>query len=119
MNLSICRDGVEIGEWAEDQVRVLYAKGELLPTDYYWRVGMSEWAPLDSLVQDESPLQPVPPAPKKIVEKTQVIKFEQKAATFPRIAPVAPAVTPVPPPTPVKEPSGMAKLVGKLFKGRS
>lgn len=51
MNISISRDGVEIGEWPESVVRTLYLEGSLLGTDYFWREGMEEWKPLLSLVK--------------------------------------------------------------------
>jgi hypothetical protein len=57
MNISISRNGVEIGEWPENDVRTLYREGSLMGTDYYWREGMEEWKPLLSLVK------PPPPTP--------------------------------------------------------
>ena len=43
MNISISRDGAEIGEWTEERVCSLYKEGQLLPTDLYWKEGMAEW----------------------------------------------------------------------------
>ncbi|MCE0497763.1 MAG: DUF4339 domain-containing protein [Methylacidiphilales bacterium] len=57
MNLSISRDGSEIGEWTEEDVRTLYAQGDLLPTDFYWKEGMAEWKELGTF------LKPPPPHP--------------------------------------------------------
>ena len=56
MLISIARDGQEIGEWTDDQVRALSQDGQLLGTDYYWHEGMPAWLPLRSL------LKPTPPA---------------------------------------------------------
>ena len=56
MLISIARDGQEIGEWTDDQVRALSQDGQLLGTDYYWHEGMPAWLPLRSL------LKPAPPA---------------------------------------------------------
>lgn len=57
MNISISRDGVEIGEWTEEEVRALYKDGRLVATDFYWREGMSAWKELQTFVK------PPPPAP--------------------------------------------------------
>jgi hypothetical protein len=35
MNVSISRNGVEIGEWTDDEVRTLYKEGKLVASDYY------------------------------------------------------------------------------------
>ena len=51
MNLSISRDGAEIGIWTEEDVRNLYAQGQLMPTDYYWKEGMAEWKELGTLIK--------------------------------------------------------------------
>jgi type II secretion system protein G len=55
MNLSISRDGVEIGEWTEEEVRTLYSQGQLLPTDYYWKEGMAEWKELGTILKPPPP----------------------------------------------------------------
>ncbi len=60
MNLSIGRNGSEIGEWSEDDVRALYAQGQLLPTDYYWIEGMAEWKELGTFIKPPPPSDAVP-----------------------------------------------------------
>lgn len=50
MSISICRDGVEIGQWSEDDIRQFYKTGRLTHTDYYWTVGMEEWRPLPQFI---------------------------------------------------------------------
>jgi len=62
MNISISRDGTEIGEWTEEEVRSFYQEGRLIDTDLYWMSGMSEWEPLSCLIR------PVPPFPAKAIE---------------------------------------------------
>jgi len=57
MNISISRDGVEIGQWTEQEVQTLLDEGKLLPTDYYWAQGMIEWQEI------EPSIKPPPPAP--------------------------------------------------------
>jgi hypothetical protein len=42
MNISISRDGVEIREWTEGEVREFYKEGRLIATDCYWKEGMSD-----------------------------------------------------------------------------
>ena len=51
MNISICRNGVEIGEWPEEQVHALYKEGQLQPTDFYWKEGMTEWVELFTMMK--------------------------------------------------------------------
>lgn len=55
MNVSISRNGAEIGEWPEDEVRTLYKNGKLLPTDYYWKEGMTAWAELPKMIKPTPP----------------------------------------------------------------
>lgn len=40
MNISISRDGVELGDWTEEEVRTFFNEGRLVGTDCYWREGM-------------------------------------------------------------------------------
>lgn len=55
MNVSISRDGKELGEWPQEEVRSLYSKGKLLPTDHYWKEGMTEWAELSRMIKPPPP----------------------------------------------------------------
>jgi GYF domain 2 len=119
MNISISRDGVEIGEWTEEKVHSLFKEGQLLPTDYYWRVGMTEWAELSKMI---------PPSPPAVVSRpvirTQVItvaekKFVQKAMPVPRVSVEKQLGTSPDVPINVdKKPSWSAKFLGKLFHKR-
>ena len=59
--LSVSRNGSEIGEWTEDEVRVLYAQGELFHTDCYWREGMAEWKQLGTFLKPPPPSPQAPP----------------------------------------------------------
>jgi hypothetical protein len=61
MKISISRDGVEIGEWTEEEVRVFYSEGRLAAKDHYWKEGMTEWAPLAGFIKPPPPF-PVPHA---------------------------------------------------------
>ena len=51
--LILYRDAVRLGEWAEDEVRDLFAEGLLHLSDYYWQKGMKEWAPLQCLLSPQ------------------------------------------------------------------
>jgi hypothetical protein len=112
MNISISRDGVEIGTWTDEEVRSLYEEGKLLPTDFYWKEGMTEWVELYKMIP------PTPAAMSKPVLKTQVIapvenKFTQHhIMSVPRVH-----VDPKPSITTIKkEPNFIVKLIRKLFK---
>jgi hypothetical protein len=56
--ISIVRDGAEIGDWPEDQVRDHFQNGQLVSTDLYWHEGMAEWKPLRDLVKPPLPAAP-------------------------------------------------------------
>jgi hypothetical protein len=51
MNISISRDGAEIGEWTEAEIRTFHKEGRLIDTDLYWTEGMTEWLPLAALIR--------------------------------------------------------------------
>jgi hypothetical protein len=63
MNLSISRDGGEIGTWTDEQVIAFYKAGQLLPTDYYWHDGMTEWHQLGTFVKPPPPCPPIHSVP--------------------------------------------------------
>jgi hypothetical protein len=73
MNVSISRDGVEIGEWPEEEVRAYFKEGRLLPTDYYWKEGMTEWSTLDKFIK--------PPPPASIKSSLPDSKLNTKSST--------------------------------------
>ena len=89
MLLSIARDGQEIGEWSEAEVRGLYTSGQLVGSDLFWCEGMVEWKPLRSLIKPAL----LPPAQ----EKAEPPTIEEPAKPV-----VIPAVTP--PPLPAASP---------------
>jgi hypothetical protein len=76
--ISISRDGVEIGEWTEEEVRSLYKDGELIATDCYWKEGMSEWKELGTFIK--------PPLP-----------FLEKPMPQERFTPIVPPILPIEP----------------------
>lgn len=69
MNISISRDGAEIGEWTEDEVRTFHKEGRLVDSDLYWMEGMTEWLPLAGLIRPppafpvvaQAPMEETPP----------------------------------------------------------
>jgi hypothetical protein len=71
VNISISRDGVEIGDWTEEEVRTFFNEGRLVGTDYYWREGMSEWCVLTTLIKPPPPFPP-PPFPEQSLSLPQV-----------------------------------------------
>jgi hypothetical protein len=54
--ISIARDGFEIGEWPEQDMRHLLAQGFLKNTDLYWKQGMAEWKLLSDLNPPNPPV---------------------------------------------------------------
>lgn len=56
--IKISRDGKEIGAYDLPVVIELFGAKKLLPTDHYWRTGMTDWQPLPTLIaQAEAELQ--------------------------------------------------------------
>jgi hypothetical protein len=64
MSIKINRDGVELGQWPENEIREFYAEGRLVDSDLFWREGMSTWEPLSRFVR------PPPPFPKRITDES-------------------------------------------------
>jgi hypothetical protein len=119
MNVSISRDGAEIGEWTEEHVCSLYKEGQLLPTDYYWKEGMTEWAELSKMIKS------TPPVVTKLVAKTQVISVMDNKFTQHKVVPVRPNIvgnqlgkSPNVPIVVDKTPSWAVRLLRKLFHTR-
>jgi hypothetical protein len=93
MNISISRDGVEIGEWTEEKVRSLYSEGELKATDHYWKEGMSEWKELGTFIK------PPPPPSRKATARIPSLSDIELEYSSPDIAPAA-SLPACPPPIP-------------------
>lgn len=118
MNISIIREGVEIGEWTEEEVRDFYREGRLLDTDFYWKEGMTEWTPLSGLIR------PPPPFPSRkataripalssdtaripSISDSSSIHFESTPIPTPRVVKEVPLAGPTPqivPPVPIAIP---------------
>lgn len=98
MLVSIARDGQEIGEWNEDQVRTLYLDGQLLGTDMYWHEGMDEWKTLRHLIKPALPQpamgirepQPMPAIPPPLQAAREDIAREPLTAVEEALAKMGP-----------------------------
>jgi hypothetical protein len=44
VTIYVCRDGQDIGSWPEDEFRDQISRGEILPSDYFYHEGMSDWS---------------------------------------------------------------------------
>lgn len=64
MKISISRAGVELGEWAAEEIEKFYKEGRLIEGDFFWKEGMSSWEPLKDLISQPPPPFPInPPVP--------------------------------------------------------
>ena len=73
----ISRDGVERGPLDEGSLKHEIANGITLPTDYYWREGMTDWELVSTL-----PWQAVvPPVVPKSTKQSRVAKWMQREET--------------------------------------
>lgn len=50
----VSREGKELGSYPAPKVLSMLKEGALLPTDFYWHEGMSDWAPLVQLQASEA-----------------------------------------------------------------
>ncbi|PYK92223.1 MAG: hypothetical protein DME36_14190 [Verrucomicrobia bacterium] len=56
MKVHIARDGQVLGEWTQTELYPLLRASEILPSDYYWHEGMTEWKRLAELPSGKSVL---------------------------------------------------------------
>lgn len=61
-NISISREGQELGTWNAGDVRKMLAAGVLVPTDHFWQEGMADWDTLAAFAPP-SPSATRPPPP--------------------------------------------------------
>lgn len=50
----VSREGKELGSYLAPEVLRMLKEGALLPTDFYWHEGMTDWAPLAQLQASEA-----------------------------------------------------------------
>lgn len=60
LTLHVARDGKTIGQFPIDTAQQCLDVGIILPTDYCWHEGMTEWKPVSEVVVKQS-LPPLPP----------------------------------------------------------
>jgi ribosomal protein L37AE/L43A len=48
--ITISRDGTEIGKFLESDLLLLIEQKKVLPTDHYWKEGMSEWGAVSQFI---------------------------------------------------------------------
>jgi len=46
VQVTISRDGQQMGPYTVDQINDCLAQGSLLPTDYAWHEGLPDWVPV-------------------------------------------------------------------------
>ena len=66
MKYTVNRGSQEIGKFELSDIQALMNAGVILPTDYFWFQGMSEWKPVSSLLSAQPSAVPqvvVPPLP--------------------------------------------------------
>jgi hypothetical protein len=56
MRVHIARDGQVLGEWTQTELYPLLRASDILPSDYYWHEGMTEWRRLAELPSGKSVL---------------------------------------------------------------
>jgi flagellar biosynthesis GTPase FlhF len=54
VQVRVSREGRELGMYAAAEAILMLNEGALLPTDFYWHEGMTDWAPLAQLQASEA-----------------------------------------------------------------
>jgi hypothetical protein len=54
VQVRVSRDGRELGVYSAAEAIRMLKEGALLPTDFYWHEGMTDWAPLAQLQASEA-----------------------------------------------------------------
>ena len=64
MQVSLNRDGQQMGPYTVEQINEYLAQGSLLPTDYAWHEGLPDWVPITQIsgVGSADALPPFSPA---------------------------------------------------------
>jgi cytochrome b subunit of formate dehydrogenase len=58
MKFSVCRDGVEIGEFEAFDFFEGITSGKILPSDKYWHEGLADWKRVEEMKKElEKPLE--------------------------------------------------------------
>ena len=81
----VSRNGKMLGTHTEADLRGLLASGHYHPTDFYWKPGMVNWAPLSSLLAQSAGAPSHSPAPAqpghRIAIKGTIISFNIQSGT--------------------------------------
>jgi len=69
LQVRVSREGSELGVYSAAEAILMLKEGALLPTDFYWHEGMTDWAPLAQLQASE--------ARRILAERAQQLKHEE------------------------------------------
>lgn len=87
MKYTVNRGSQEIGKFELADIQALMNAGVILPTDYFWFQGMSEWKPVSTLFAQQGSTTPqvvTPPLPAARTENTgQVVMTQQVGPSCP------------------------------------
>ena len=81
MQITVNRAGQHFGPYSAEEAAAHISSGGLLPTDWAWTDGMTDWKPLSELLATPQTPPPAPPMPPE-----------------PEVDPYATITTPKPPP---------------------
>jgi hypothetical protein len=115
MNISVSRDGQEIGEWTDEEVRTLYFQGSLLPTDHYWREGMAQWSTLSTFIKPPPPASEKPSAVAQLAPGKKTTQFVPALQDLSSVGSVKVAALPPLPVVAKPKSEGKAIITGKAI----
>jgi hypothetical protein len=62
MNYHVHHEGRDLGVFSREELQQRRSAGEFSGAEYVWRPGMTDWQPLDSVLQADA-VSPPPPLP--------------------------------------------------------
>ncbi len=82
MDIYILRDGKEIGPLSEETTQTMLQDGSILPGDFAWCPGMSDWSPLSEVLKPApAAVPPAPPAAEESSAKAAGEQYPSEPAT--------------------------------------
>jgi hypothetical protein len=109
MQYHLGRDGSQLGDFPEEEIRDGLRSGRFLPTDLAWSAGMSDWKPLSEVLPDAAPASVSSADAPTPVSEVEVLAPGATSSPSPTYLPAAPSAAT---PTPWRQPGAAVPNVG-------
>lgn len=74
--ITVSRAGAEVGKFLEADLLIMIEQGKVLPTDHYWRQGMTDWALVSQYLAERQAAA----RQAKVAADTEAIRLQKEAA---------------------------------------